>query len=152
MATESPQPLNRMARHIAYEMAMFVYAASLYPQLMAHEDKGIGSLLFEACLIHFRNLLEFFYGKRECSDDVVATDYVSPDVWKASSPDWLREYKERCAKLLAHPTYKRVEHMEAGTMGWHLDAQFNHLQAEWSAFIEALPAERKAWFGAQCPW
>jgi hypothetical protein len=119
---------------------------------MAHEDKGIGSLLFEACLIHFRNLLEFFYGKREYSDDVVATDYVSPDVWKASSPDWLREYKERCAKLLAHPTYKRVEHMEAGTMGWHLDAQFNHLQAEWSAFIEALPAERKAWFGAQCPW
>ena len=57
MATESPQPLERMAPHITYEMAMFVYAASLYPQLMAHEDKGIGSLLFEACLIHFRNLL-----------------------------------------------------------------------------------------------
>lgn len=138
-----------MARHIRYEMDICLYAASLVPTWTAKSDNRIGLLIFEAFLIHFRNLLQFFYGTndKKAHDKARAVKYG----FVAHRPDWYQEYSNRCNKLLAHPSYDRISYVESGRTEWRFEGQLEHLRAEWSGFLESLEPERRVWFDGASP-
>jgi hypothetical protein len=134
-------PLEKMASHVFFEYHRFDLAAS-NPAFRRSDE--LGGLVREALLIHFRILLGFFYGSKQQQDDVIVSDYTS--TWIPNVPTWLEEYKQRCNKLLAHLTYKRVGYVDSNDMVWVLDDKIQHLRSEWQLFLNSLPADRKVWF------
>jgi hypothetical protein len=144
-STESPERLEKMARHLQYEMEVFLYAAQLVPSWMAESDNRKGKLVFEAFLTHFRNLLQFFYGKNDKKSQDQARAYHYG--WIAKRPKWYQAYSDRCDQLLAHLSYDRIKYIDEGTVQWIFDVQIDQLRVEWNNFIQALSPERQAWFG-----
>ena len=107
-----------------------------------------GGLIREAFLVHYRNLIDFFYERKGRPSDARAADYMDGlIVWKPNRPPWVASERERCHKLLAHLTYDRVEYAESDLMTWDdLEDKTDHLRAEWLAFLAALPPARREWF------
>ena len=107
--------------HLSYEAWMFVTARDklfqpadlrqqqqhLPPQFPQPEEQFNRNLLVEAAVLHFRNLVDFFYpSPNPQPDDVTAADYVtgrgSPTI-----PIDLKNARDRANKELAHITLKR---------------------------------------------
>jgi len=143
MGDSTERPLAEMAPHLYFEDRRFLNAAAENARI---PDGELAGMVRESYLLHFRNLLEFFYRKTPQADDAVVSHYVTPEVWTPKPPDWYDEYRIRCNKLLAHPTYSRVEYVEAGNMVWQLRDKTEFLRQVWSDFMKALPEERRAWF------
>jgi hypothetical protein len=128
-------------------MVMLLYAASRLQQNTDASDTRLRSLILEACLVHFRALLGFFYGKRDVLDDVLVEDYILPGPFTATRPEWLDVARRRCNKLLAHLTYTRTKYADDNEMIWGaLPGWILYLKAEWGAFLDSLPPGKKTWF------
>lgn len=67
--------LNDFSRqHLCYEAAMFAKARN---KILSGAAPGFESnILIESCVLHLRNLTEFFYPKNVQPDDVVAAHYA----------------------------------------------------------------------------
>jgi hypothetical protein len=127
----------------------------LYVQ--AHQHKTLESLILEALLIHFRNLMHFLYANRQTGDlrvlpgDVIACDYVGPS-WQPPSPSWLSECWQRCNRLLAHLSIDRCRYIESRTIEWRgLDEKVEHIKAVYVSFLRSLTSGREAWFQPDVP-
>ena len=132
-----------MASHIAFEFHRFEFAQSA---AMEHSGE-IRGVMWEAFFIHFRNLLNFFYGKRQHPTDTLAIDYIEPpSTWTAKTPDWWDEYRVRCNRLLAHLTYERVSFEDEDKMVWKIQDKIPHIRTEWRWFLNALSLECRSWF------
>jgi hypothetical protein len=136
--------LEALARDVYYEVNRLFHAAILHPE--TPEERG-KRLILEALLLHFRNILDFFYGEAKNPDDVHASHFFpDPSQWNPVKPAWLREYRQRCHKLLAHLTYSRLDYKERGEMVWKLDEKLQHLRDTWYSFLDSLPSGRRRWF------
>lgn len=106
----SKQELIDALEHVSFEMNRYLYTAHF---------KSIGrpldQIVAESCLLHSRNIGEFFFQKATRDDDVTIDDYynelilkdelqIEIDKWK---PKW-DNYKERINKKLSHLTFLRV--------------------------------------------
>lgn len=93
--------------HLAYEAWMFVTARDrLFVQSQV-TDGFERNLLIESCVLHFRNLVDFFFPPLSPQpDDVTAADYV-PGWGNPIVPDILKDARGRANKELAHLTLKR---------------------------------------------
>ena len=141
--------LAEMARrHLAYEIKMVRETAN------ALRGKGIGprsfrNAMLETFLIHYRNLLDFFYAdkKRSLAHDVRAADYViDAKRWRERRPRMDKEAtsnRERVNALLAHLTYRRLRYDERNWSDRRMLRQIEELLA---AFAEQLPPRRRRWF------
>ena len=139
-------PLKEMAPHIAYEMERLGFVAS-HQAFM--DGSHHGGALAECFLLHYRNLIDFLYAPRKFKTDAVAADYLDAgSTWKPNYPSWWEEDKERCNKLLHHPTYERVAYERDGGLIWRRNFrhQAEYLLNDWKAFLDSLPPERRAWF------
>lgn len=105
--------------HLEYEAQMFVAARdklfqnarlqSQQPHFHPPQPDEIfnRNLLIESCVLHFRNLVDFFYPPSSPQpDDVTAADYV-PGWGSPAAPSILRDARNRANKELAHLTLKR---------------------------------------------
>jgi hypothetical protein len=121
--------------------------------VQAHQHKTVESLILEALLIHLRNLLHFLYANGQKDDllrvlpgDVIACNYVGPS-WQPTRPSWLREYWERCNRLLAHLSIERFGHIVNRTIEWQgLENKVEHIKAVYVMFLRSLTLDRQAWF------
>jgi hypothetical protein len=177
----SEADLQRMAPHIRWEFEMFRLAAEKSGMLGAgasvaqsetttvvlmssgsfhvKQHKTVESLIFEALLIHFRILLQFFYASRQkgvipraVDGDVLARDYVGP-LWHPTRPSWLPECWQRCNKLLAHLTIERPNYIENRTIAWQgFEGKVQHIEAGYAAFFRSLSPEKKPWFAQEELW
>jgi len=139
--------LELVAKDVVYEIERLFQAARLFPETPERKGKR---LILEALLLHFRNVIDFFYTDSQQSDDVRACHFFSdPTQWKPVVPDWYREYKTRCNKLLAHLTYSRIDFKRRNDMTWQLTDKLRHIRRTWELFLRSLPAERRAWFSCQ---
>jgi hypothetical protein len=141
--------LAEMARrHLAYEIKMVRETAN------ALRGNGIGprsfrNAMLETFLIHYRNLLDFFYAdkKRSLAHDVRAADYViDAKRWRDRRPHMDKEAtsnRERVNALLAHLTYRRLRYEERNWSDRRMLRQIEELLA---AFAEQLPPRRRRWF------
>jgi hypothetical protein len=99
----------------------------------------------EGLLIHFRNLLEFFYEKKTHGGLVLAQHYTG--VSAQDMPEWAALYRRRCNELLAHITYRRTHHRLANKHHWDdIPEKVRLMDAVIIDFLNCLPADRAAWF------
>jgi hypothetical protein len=141
--------LGEMARrHLTYEIKMLRETAA------ALRGEGIGprsfrNALLETFLIHYRNLLDFFYAdqRRSLSHDVRAADYViDPKRWRERRPHMDKEAtsnRERVNAQLAHLTYRRLRYNQRN---WADRRMIQQIEALIESFAEQLPARRRRWF------
>jgi hypothetical protein len=112
--TPLTDPAGFAGEHLEYEAQMFLAARdklfrSAPPQLHPRNpDEAFNhNLLIESCVLHFRNLVDFFYPPSSSQpDDVTAADYV-PGWNSPPAPPILRDARNRANKELAHLTLKR---------------------------------------------
>lgn len=116
--------------HLAYEAKMFVFAWDLFrletskpPENEA--DVFRRNLFGEGCLIHFRNLVDFFYPSKLNATDVIAEDYA-PN-WEADKiPPALDALRRRVHKELVHLTTERIPRSASAGKEW----KFGELRRE----------------------
>lgn len=148
-AAHDEAALQEMARrHLAYELKMLRETGS------ALRGNGIGprsyqNAMLETFLIHYRNLLDFFYAdkRRSLSHDVRAADYVADDrVWRRRRPRLDKESsenRERVNAQLAHLTYRRLKYPRRN---WHDRRMLRQIEALLASFVAELPPRRRRWF------
>jgi hypothetical protein len=100
----------------------------------------------EGILIHFRNLIEFFFTEKEDKDDLVlAHHYTGKAPQKA--PAWAKAYGQRCNELLAHLTYRRTQYRQNDNHHWtDILEMYRQMDDEIIGFLDCLTPERRAWF------
>jgi hypothetical protein len=102
--------------HLAYEAQMFTTARNTLFALPSQQTSNAQlpqpaeifnqNLLVESCVLHFRNLVDFFYPSSPQSDDISASDYA-PSWGSPALPGNLKDARIRANKELAHLTLKR---------------------------------------------
>ncbi len=114
--------LDYSGEHLLYELQIFRWLVENIPG----KEKGFElSALLESFVVHLRNLIDFFYGKREHPDDVIATDFFdSPGAWiPGAKPSSLETAGERANKEVNHITSKRKAGMDPDKP-WKLNELF----------------------------
>jgi hypothetical protein len=95
--------------HLFYEAQMFTLAYVMQPSGDLREF--LMNLRIEVCVLHLRNLIEFFYpSSNPRPDDVLAADYVAD--WDAKRPaitPLLEKARYRAGKELHHLTSQRID-------------------------------------------
>jgi hypothetical protein len=130
--------------HLAYEAQMFVLAWDLYDEL---EEKFRSTtpnraevlhanMIAEACLLHFRNLVDFLFPSSFNETDVVASNY-DPGWEKKVTPPELNELRNRVHKELAHLTTERKSKLSPGPQK---DWRFGDLRDRLAEVVEDFTA------------
>jgi hypothetical protein len=166
--------LRLAAVDVAFEFKMFLQAwrrLDVSPQSLGHNNSAVELPLaisfnasgtsiattrggptssfhnIEGVLVHFRNLIEFFFtGKAERRGLVLAHHYTGDAPRKI--PAWAKEYEQRCNELLSHLTYRRSSHYRQNNEHhWPDITEKCHLMDRTIAdFLNSLPPEKRAWF------
>jgi hypothetical protein len=101
-------------------------------------------LIFEAFLVHYRNLLVFF-NKASANDDVLAVRYAPG--WTHTVPAKFEHDKQRCNRLLAHLSYRRSGYRIRNEMVWpDVPGKAQYIEDLFAAFLQSLTPERYEWF------
>jgi hypothetical protein len=105
--THPPVDLAAFAKeHLSYEAKMFAMSCD---RLFNGVAQGLDLNVFlESCVLHLRNLIDFFYPTKVQPDDVIAMDYA-PN-WDTQCPpisSVLKAARKRAHKELAHLTTAR---------------------------------------------
>ncbi len=101
----------------------------------------------EGILVHFRNLVEFFFTTSRSKDDLVlAHHFTGRD--PQGPPTWARDYGRRCNELLSHLTYSRADYRQNDHHHWPDILEKGQLmEREINEFLSSLSPERRTWFG-----
>ena len=145
----SLKELKRTARTLSsYEMAMLRHTGDRLSLLKAGAERNINS---ECFLLHARNVGDFLnFSKKKDDDDVGARDYLP--TWKPGSLcKFYLSKRRQLNKAAFHVTYSRIKFEEEHTKLSIDDCHriYIELKTAWSAFLNALPADRRAWFGCR---
>lgn len=101
----------------------------------------------EALLVHFRNLMEFFYTPYPNKDDLVLAQHYTGGAPPQKRPTWVTTSNRRCGELLAHLTYRRSVYLNNNQHHWNgLPELVEKMEEQITAFLDSLTPERKAWF------
>ena len=158
--------LERMLNtHLSFEINRFTRGVELWRKKV-NGDTSVDDMVLEACLIHMRLLLDFFYPRNGTEEngpysEIVVTDYI-PDhryttrleLLLSPTPDWVPWYRSRLDWQLAQLTMNRdkidTEHP------WHhwKDVQplFIHMEKLVEAFLQGLPPDMKALYDPMRGW
>jgi hypothetical protein len=122
--------------HLIYDVGMFVESRNRFRSTtpMSYERNA----MIELCMIHLRNLIDFFTpppsSLKPQGDDVIASHYV-PD-WENHRPNIspsLEATRKRIHKEMAHLTMKRLAGAHPNKL-WDFDAVSHGLRPSITAF------------------
>jgi hypothetical protein len=100
----------------------------------------------EGILIHFRNLIEFFFTNKRDKDNLVLAHHYTGTQPK-NAPPWAKEYGQRCNELLAHLTYRRTHYRRDDKHHWpDIVGKCQNMDDEITRFLNSLAPDRRAWF------
>lgn len=138
--------LPALAEDVVYEHRMFRFAGG---RLIRNPlpTGAIRNALVEVLWLHQRNLTEFLANDNPTRDDVAAVHYA-PDWTPDDGGDdlaWLVDRLPVAHKRLAHLTAYRQRTPKADDASLIPEAM-TRMAGVWSAFIEALPSDRRDWF------
>jgi hypothetical protein len=129
------------ASDVAHEISEFRGAWTLH--------KGV-PFAWTAWFVHARNLMRFFDGTQDSSDDILARHFFDPPGhWdsireRSSPPSVYPAYELAAHKLAAHLTYGRSEYRKNGLAP--SQEVTDYLLRLGQTFVLALPAQDQAWF------
>jgi hypothetical protein len=139
----SPSPLTkdelqRMAKHVQYEMDEVLHAFDKWGELNSDDDKNP---VIEVALLHLRILSRFFLNYKE-DDDITGRDYVQG--WKPSTcaKALLDEYRGPINKRLAHLSRQRAQEQRP----WPRISFETEIKSLIKSFVEKLNNEQRTWF------
>lgn len=117
VSKEITRPLTAAAlreyadEHLFYEAKMYVVGRQILP-LLPPADVFAKNAIIEVCVLHLRNLIEFFYLARPHNDDIFAALYVrSEAAWRKDRPEItpaLDRARRRANKEMEHLTTERI--------------------------------------------
>src|SRR5947209_4889300 len=100
-------PQASVAGELMYEIDS-LYASTEMILSRRFGQHPLDGLLLEACLLHFRVVWDFFYGRKQETTDVVAADYV-PTWTPCTPPPRLMKIRKWLNVMLAHLTTHRID-------------------------------------------
>ena len=137
--------LARMVVHVVYEVQMWRASFDLLAKASSDVARNVA---IEIKVLHHRNLLKFFFtapDERQ-QNDVLACDFIQPDLWVPPRPNWYEDYIWKCNKQLAHFTYDRARLETVGVPSWDFQPADQDLKGLLTDFLSRLPPDRKLWF------
>ena len=146
MAGRTDSELRRAARHAAHDVRMLA---------RAYTEHGRSAFAYTAWFVHCRSVMEFFREDASNSDDIIVSDFLpSGTTWGTltkltQKPPGYEEVREAVNKLAAHLTYTRLEYENGGSRKEVVPSEeiTNYLLGLTHLFLDAIPSERKVWFG-----
>ena len=140
----SDEELRRAAHHVAHDIRMLGRAFE------RHQDDPFA---YTAWVVHCRSVMEFFGENKNHKDDIHVSDFL--DSWGSvvkgtKKPNGYKDIREAVNKLAAHLTYTRLEYEKGGkyeNKGRPSEEITNYLLGLTRLLLDALPSERKVWFG-----
>lgn len=98
------------------------------------------NLIVESFAMHTRVLIDFFYGKRNYPDDMIAQDFLPEDVdWVKVQPpltEVLKEAKTKADKQLVHLSFTRLKLEKEGKKEWKILEIFNDMNKVIDSFYK----------------
>jgi hypothetical protein len=156
-ADMTAQQLQEASVAVNYEVKQLWYGFDAYQRFRGDpKEPNIGTLAFEAFLLHYRCLREFLAGNG-WKDDIKAGDFISG--W--TSPDWPDHFNDprrntdprysehkQIDKRLSHLTYFREEVRKTTPLvrDWQVTAMYGTARDQFLAFVRQLEPERIEWF------
>ena len=158
--------LKRMlSTHLSCEINRFVHGVELWRQKVKG-DSSVDDMVLEACLVHMRLLLYFFFppqGEEDYSpyQDIAVSDYIPDDqcplrlrLLLFPTPDWVPVYKSRLDRQIVRLTLERGE--RDTEYDWHhwkdIQGPLSQMEKLIEAFLQALPYEMKVRFNPMRGW
>jgi len=136
--------LQEASNHLRYEFSMLGSVAQAIASGMSSNGWLLNALL-ESFVIHFRNLLDFFYPTENAkNDDVLAEDYFDDGAWNKIRPalsDAMAQGKIRAHKEIAHLTYARLQ-VTPESKNWKFIDITNELNEIMEVFVSHVPKAR----------
>ena len=146
MAERTDSELRKAARHVAHDVRMLA---------RAYTEHGHSAFAWTAWFVHCRSVMEFFGDDARYPDDIVVSHFLpSGTTWGAltkltQEPVGYDGVREAANKLAGHLTYSRLEYEKGGSRNEVVPSEeiTNYLLGLTHLFLDALPSERKVWFG-----
>jgi len=127
---------------LEYEIGMFRDTCNAFNN-WTDLNKFNKNLLIESLALHTRVLIDFFYGTKKYSDDIIAEHLLPDNInWnnvKPKIPQILMDAKNKADKQLAHLSTKRLELQKQEKNGW----RFNEISEEMNKIIEKFCESKK---------
>ncbi|MFA4890479.1 MAG: hypothetical protein WC587_02510 [Candidatus Paceibacterota bacterium] len=130
-----------LEEHFIYEVNMFCTSLESIIAFKGQNNFWINNLALENFLLHFRNIIEFLYFDKKCSDDARAKEFISSDNWsllKKSYSDETKKLYIRACKEISHLTYSRF-YGTPPEKQWDLSKIFKETTKEVKNFLNYLP-------------
>ena len=142
--------LRRAARHVAHDIRMLARAF----------DGRRDPFAYTAWFVHCRSVMEFFRETTENSDDIIVSDFLPQAITWSSlvqdthEPADYGNTKTAVNKLAAHLTFGRLEYEKGGKEKEVVPSEeiTNYLLGLAYLFVDALPPQRRLWFGGRRVW
>ena len=136
----------KLLAELKYELDA-LYVATEIVRSPEYKHYPFDGLLYEACLLHFRVVWDFFYHKEKDSDFTVR-DFMSSETLRRhrpKQPPRLREIRQYSNVMLAHLSRERIDPKRKA--GEPLLADFDlirkHTEDLFNGFVAALTPEQR---------
>lgn len=139
--------LRGAAHHVAHDIRMLG---------RAFDRLQNDAFAYTAWFVHCRSVMDFFREGKTDDDDINVSDFLTQGpTWKGlvqgiKKPDGYKDTRTAVNKLAAHLTYTRLKYEKGGEYedkGLPSEKITNYLLALTHLFLDALPSERRVWFG-----
>jgi hypothetical protein len=121
-----------------YELEMLRLAVARHLKEQGKQDKLVSNAMLECALLHTRNILDFFTGKKSNKNDIIALHFVN----KSPQLPYIKSLRNNINKSLSHLTYTRVE--VGKKYEWDLPKIRGEIEETYSEFFISLSDEEKA--------
>lgn len=93
--------------HLHYEVRMFIISREIANQSLPGSFQM--NAMVEVCVLHLRNLIDFFFPNRIEPDDIMAVHYINDwNTKRLPISKTLEDARQRAHKEMAHLTLKRI--------------------------------------------
>ena len=125
---------------------MFRQSLNFLNNLPEPKNPILCNISLECTLLHARNLLDFFCGKKSSKDDLRASHFVPKSqglsYWTSSKLSYIESRREDINKSLSHLTYTRSLQKPL----WNLQKIQQEIDEAYNEFLSLLPKnERSNW-------
>lgn len=132
-----------LREHFYYEVKMLGFSIAKVIEFKRAKDQGSTNMALEDCLLHARNLKEFFYYKPHESY-LRAYDFVENKTkWGRDKPEkthWIKEVERRADKELAYLAHGRI-YGTPPEKKWNCGAIERDFLKVIKVFLDRLPGE-----------
>lgn len=144
-----PAELERLCEHVCYEMIAATRLKKYWPPQLVAADVDLANLLsrgmWEAGVIHVRNLVDFIMRTKPDRDTVYALHYIPNWQNQTTALTFSNEEKVILHRFVAHIGATRVR-TPLDWVPWLMPERLDRVLTGCRRFIDDLPSSSRPWF------